>query len=52
MTTMSVSGCMFLLVPAYPGCRGQNPQSCKTVMCVCVSLQQCSMIDLNNSNDV
>ena len=27
---------MFLLVPAHPGCPGQNPKSCKTVVCVCV----------------
>ena len=37
MTTMSVSGWMFLLVlPAHPGCPGQIPQSRKTVVCVCV----------------
>jgi len=29
---------MFLLVPAHPGFPGQIPQSCKTVVCVCVSL--------------
>jgi len=27
---------MCLLVPAHPGCPGQNPQSHKTVVCVCV----------------
>jgi len=27
---------MFLLVPAHPGCPGQNPQSRKMVVCVCV----------------
>ena len=27
---------MFLLVPAQPGCPGQNSQSRKTVVCVCV----------------
>ena len=27
---------MFLLVPAHPGCPRQNPQSCKTFVCVCV----------------
>ena len=27
---------MFLLVPAHPGCPGQIPQSRKTVVCVCV----------------
>jgi len=36
MTTMSVSGWMFLLVPAHPGCPGQIPQSCVCV-CVCMS---------------
>jgi len=27
---------MFLLVPAHPGCPRQNPDSCKTVVCVCM----------------
>jgi len=36
MTMMSVSGWMFLLVPAHPGCPGQIPQSRKTVVCVCM----------------
>jgi len=27
---------MFLLVPAHLGCRGQNPESRKMVVCVCV----------------
>ena len=36
MTTMSVSGWMFLLVPAHPGCPRQNPHSHKTVVCVCL----------------
>ena len=27
---------MFLLVQAHPGCPGQNPESRKTVVCVCV----------------
>jgi len=36
MTMMSVSGWMFLLVPAHPGCPGQNLKSRKTVVCVCV----------------
>jgi len=35
MTTMSVSGWMFLLVPAHQGCPGQIPQSRKTVV-LCV----------------
>jgi len=29
---------MFLLVPAHPVCPGQNPESCKTVVFVCVVL--------------
>jgi len=29
-------GKMYLLVPAHPGCPGQSPESCKTVVCVCV----------------
>jgi len=36
MTTIDVSGWMLLLVPAHPGCPGQNPESRKTVVCVCV----------------
>jgi len=35
MTTMSVSGWMFLPVLGHPGCSGQNPQSRKMVVCVC-----------------
>jgi len=27
---------MFLLVPAHPGFPGQNPESCKTIVYVCV----------------
>jgi len=27
---------MFLMVPAHPGCPGQNPESHKMVVCVCV----------------
>jgi len=34
------SGWMFLLVPAHPGCPGQIPQSRKTVVCVCVTMQR------------
>jgi len=34
MTTIGVSGWMFVLVPAHPGCPGQNPESHKTVECV------------------
>jgi len=36
VTMVSVIGWMFLLVPAYPDCPGQNPESRKTVVCVCV----------------
>jgi len=36
MTTIGVSGRMFLLVPAHPGCSGQNPESRKMVVCMCV----------------
>jgi len=35
MTMIGVSGLMFLLVPAHPGCPGQNPESHKTAVCVC-----------------
>jgi len=35
MTTIGVSGWMFLLVPAHPGCPSQNPQSHKMVVCNC-----------------
>jgi len=33
MTTIGVSGWMFLLVLAHSGCPGQNPESRKTVVC-------------------
>jgi len=36
MTMMGVSGWMFLLVPAHPGCPRQKPQSHKMAVC-CVS---------------
>ena len=29
---------MLLLVPAHPGCPGQNPEICKMAVCVCVSV--------------
>ena len=32
MTTMGVSGWMFLLVSAHPGCPGQNPESHEKVV--------------------
>ena len=34
-------GKMYLLVPAYPGCPGQSPDSCKMVVCVCVCVPVC-----------
>ena len=34
MTTIDVSGRMFLLVPAHPGCLGQSPESRKMVAVV------------------
>jgi len=30
---------MFLLAPAHPGCPGQNPESRKTAVCVCVCVR-------------
>jgi len=36
MTTIGVSGWMFLLVPAHLGCPRQNPESRKMVVYVCV----------------
>jgi len=36
MTTIDVSGWMFLLVLAYPGCPEQNPESRKMVVVVMV----------------
>jgi len=44
MTTIGVSGWMFLLVPAHPGCPGQNPESHKMVVCVCVYQYKVSMM--------
>jgi len=38
MITTGVSGWMFLLVLAHPGCPGQNPESHKMVVWVCVCL--------------
>jgi len=40
MTLIDVTGRMFLLVPADLDCPGQNPESRKTVVCVCVCLIQ------------
>ena len=45
MTTTGVSGLMFLLVLAHPGCPGQNPENRKMVVCVC----GCVCIVLQNS---
>jgi len=39
MTTIGVSGWMFLLLPAHLGCPGQNPESRKTVVNVNVNSQ-------------
>jgi len=36
MTMIGVSRWMFLLVPAYPGCPGHSPESCKMVVVVVV----------------
>jgi len=44
MTTMSVSGWMFLLVPAHPGCSRQIPQSRKTVVWWCVCVLYCLLV--------
>jgi len=41
MTMTGVSGRMFLLVPAHPGCLEQNPDSHKTVVCVCERARVC-----------
>jgi len=38
MTTMCVSGRMFFLVLAHPGCTGQNSESRKMVVVVVISL--------------
>jgi len=39
LTTTGVSRWMFLLVPAHTGCPGQNPESHKMVVWVCVCVQ-------------
>jgi len=39
ITTIDVSGRMFLLVLAHLGCPGQNPESRKTTVCMCVLLE-------------
>jgi len=37
----SIFNCMFLLVPAHPGCPGQNPRSHETVVCVRACVHAC-----------
>jgi len=37
-------GELFPLVPAHPGCPGQNPDSHKTVVCVCVCVCVCEKL--------
>jgi len=44
MTTIDVSGWIFLLVPAQPGCPGQSPESRKTAVCVCVCMCACACV--------
>jgi len=41
---------IFLLVPAHPGCPGQFPQSCKTVVCVCVCCNEIFVTGCNILN--
>jgi len=41
MIRIGVSGWMFLLVPAHPGCPGQSTESRKTVVCLCVCVCVC-----------
>jgi len=36
MTAIGVSGWIFLLVPAHPGCPRQHPESRKMVVCASV----------------
>jgi len=42
---------MFLLAPSHPGCPGQNPESHKTVVCVCVCMRACvrACVSLNRN---
>jgi len=44
MTTIGANEWLLLLVPAYPACPGQNPESHKTVVCVCVV---CSIVTIS-----
>jgi len=40
MIMICVSGWMFLLVRAHLGCPGQNPESRKMVVCMCVNCRK------------
>jgi len=45
MTTIGVSWLMFLLVPAHPGCPGQNHRAVKRLcVCVCVRVRACACV--------
>jgi len=44
MTNIGVIGWTFLLVLAHPGCVRENPESCKTVVCVCVWRQNTALM--------
>ena len=41
MTMISVSGWMFLIVAAHPGCSDHSPESHKTVVCVRACMRAC-----------
>ena len=43
---------MFLLVPAHPGCPGQNPKSHKMVVCVCVCVNYVITYSFTENLDV
>ena len=49
MTTIGVSAWMFLLVPAHPCWPGQNPESRKMLVCVCVC-KYCSLVCYLNAS--
>jgi len=42
MATIGASGWMSVVIPAHPGCPGQNPESRKTVVCMCVCCCMCA----------
>jgi len=44
MTTIGVSGCMFLLVPAHPGCPEQSTESRQTPGGKKGDYQNCSVL--------